>query len=107
MTFGIDKKQQNLGLISLILAITALILAPLLSFIPIIGFALPIMALCGIVIGFKARRCSESHSSLIPIAITLSALVFIATSLITTWWNLSIVVPAIGDFTELQEVLRS
>lgn len=99
------QSSRNYGVISLILAITVIALAPLLSLVPLIGFLLPVTALCGAVIAYKGLK-QRSSRTVAAIGLTLSTLVFLATMTFSVWWNFTVAIPAISDFEGLNQLVN-
>ena len=101
-----DERHHNLGIISLILAATALILTPVLGFIPIAGFLLPLTAMGGVIVAIKGVKTTERHPTTARLGLVFSLFVLLITIGFTLWWNFRIVAPAINDFTHLHEVFK-
>lgn len=100
------EKHHTLGIISLILAAIALVLTPVLGFIPIVGFLLPLTALGGIIVAIKGVKTTEQRTVTPQLGLAFSLFVLLITISFTLWWNFHIVAPAINDFTDLHEVFK-
>lgn len=99
------QSSRNYEVISLILAITVIVLAPLLSLIPLIGFLLPITALYGAIIAYKGLK-QRSSRAVAAIGLSISTPVFVATMAFSVWWNFTVAIPAISDFEGLNQLVK-
>lgn len=96
---------RGTALLSLGLAVLALVAAPVLVLIPVVGFVPPAIAALGLWLGCRALRTSGDDRTLPVLGIAASATVLALTGFVALMWALSVVNPAIGQYTELHRAV--
>ncbi|GMA41735.1 hypothetical protein [Mobilicoccus caccae] len=84
----------------------ALVIAPVLILVPVVGFVPPAVAAVGLWLGCRALRRSHGDRSLSVVGVAASATVLALTGFVALMWALSVVNPAVGQYTELHQALR-
>lgn len=98
--------SRGLALGSIALAAVALVIAPVLILVPVVGFVPPAVAAVGLWLGCRALRRSHGDRSLSVVGVAASATVLALTGFVALMWALSVVNPAVGQYTELHQALR-
>ena len=94
------------GIIALVCAGFALVTAPLLLFIPYIGFLPAIIAGVGAVMAFRALRRSQHRTGIATAGLIVAVAVFALLAGVATLWNVIIADPAVRDYQELHDVIE-
>lgn len=101
----LGRTASRSGLLALVLCLTAFATAPLLLFIPYIGFVPALFAGSGIVIASLGLRGSDHGTGTAVTGLIASVVVFALLAGITTLWNIVVADPAIREYDELNEVI--
>ncbi|MCQ9384307.1 hypothetical protein NQ038_09730 [Brevibacterium sp. 50QC2O2] len=100
-----QKSATGSGIISLVLAASGMLTAPLLLLIPYVGFVPALIAGAGIIVAWTGLRGATSGTGLAVTGIIASVIVFATLAGIATVWNLVIAGPAVNDYDELHDVI--
>lgn len=93
------------GIVSLCLAAASFVSAPFLMLIPVAGFIPAILAAAGTMFAWIGLRESDRTPGLAVAGLIISVMLFGLTLSIAMLWTLQVVVPAVRDYSELQEVI--